>query len=146
MEFNFLDERIADFYKAEQKEGTIINTASLISIFIACLGLFGLASYSAQQRIKEIGIRKVLGASVSEITFLFSGNFIKLVIISAVIALPLAFYFMQKWLNGFAYRVELGLAEVLISCLAALSISLITISYQAIKAAKSNPINSIRAE
>lgn len=145
-EYNFLDEKIAEFYKQDVKESTIINAASFISILIACLGLFGLSAYTAQQKIKEIGIRKVLGASVSEITVVFSKEFIKLVAVAALIALPAAYYLMGKWLNGFAYKVNIGFAEILFSVFTALIISLLTISYQAIKSASINPIETIRNE
>lgn len=145
-EYNFLDEKIAEFYKQDEKESTIINAASFISILISCLGLFGLASYTGQQKTKEIGIRKVLGASVSEVTIIFSREFIKLVVFAAAIALPLAFYFMNKWLEGFAYKVSIGIREILFATLAAFLISLLTISYQAIKSANTNPVETIRNE
>ncbi|MBU2494105.1 MAG: FtsX-like permease family protein [Bacteroidetes bacterium] len=145
-EYNFLDEKIAEFYKQDEKESTIINAASFISILIACLGLFGLSAYTAQQKIKEIGIRKVLGATVSEITVVFTKDFIKLVIIAALIALPVSFYLMSEWLNGFAYRVGIGVPEILFSVLSAFVFSLLTISYQAIKAANTNPVETIRNE
>ena len=145
-EYNFLDEKIAEFYKQEVKESTIINAASFISILIACLGLFGLSAYAAQQKIKEIGIRKVLGVSVSEITMIFSKEFVRLIFIAAFIALPLSFYFMNKWLEGFAYKITIGFNEVLLSALAAFLISLLTIGYQAIKSANMNPIETIRNE
>ncbi len=145
-EFNFLDEKIDEFYKQDIKEGTIINTASLISILIACLGLFGLASYTAQQKIKEIGIRKVLGATVSEITLIFSKEFLRLVIVAVLIAVPLGYYFMNQWLESFAYRINIGTMEILLSAFAAVFISVATISYQAIKSANTNPIETIRTE
>lgn len=145
-EYNFLDEKIAEFYKQDEKESTIINAASFISILIACLGLFGLSAYTAQQKIKEIGIRKVLGATVSEITVVFTKDFIKLVIIASLIALPVSFYLMIEWLNGFAYRVGIGVPEILFSVLSAFVFSSLTISYQAIKAANTNPVETIRNE
>ncbi len=145
-EYNFLDEKIAEFYKQDEKESTIINAASLISILIACLGLFGLASYTAQQKIKEIGIRKVLGATVSEITMIFSKEFLRLVIVAVIVAVPLGFYFMNMWLESFAYRIDIGTMEVLLSAFAAIFISIVTISYQAIKSANTNPIETIRTE
>ncbi|OGU36305.1 MAG: hypothetical protein A2068_04370 [Ignavibacteria bacterium GWB2_35_6b] len=145
-EYNFLDEKIAEFYEQDQKEGTIINAASFISILIACLGLFGLASYTAQQKIKEIGIRKVLGASIPEIVIIFSKEFVKLVLFAAAIALPLAFYFMNGWLESFAYKINIGAAEILAAGLSAFIIALLTISYQAIKSANTNPVETIRNE
>jgi len=145
-EYNFLDEKIAEFYEQDQKEGSIINAASFISILIACLGLFGLASYTAQQKIKEIGIRKVLGASVPGILIIFSKEFIKLVLFALAIALPLAFYFMNGWLESFAYKINIGAVEILAAGLSAFIIALLTISYQAIKSANTNPVETIRNE
>lgn len=145
-EYNFLDEKIAEFYEQDQKEGTIINAASLISILIACLGLFGLASYTAQQKIKEIGIRKVLGASVPGIIIIFSKEFVKLVVFAAAIALPISFYFMNGWLESFAYKINIGAVEILAAGLSAFIIALLTISYQAIKSANTNPVETIRNE
>ncbi|KAB2847022.1 MAG: FtsX-like permease family protein [Melioribacteraceae bacterium] len=145
-EYNFLDEKIAEFYEQDQKEGTIINAASFISILIACLGLFGLASYTAQQKIKEIGIRKVLGANVAEILIIFSKEFIKLVLFASAIALPLAFYFMNGWLESFAYKINIGAVEILAAGLSAFIIAILTISYQAIKSADTNPVETIRNE
>ncbi len=145
-EYNFLDEKIAEFYQRDVKESTIINSASLISILIACLGLFGLASYTAQQKVKEIGIRKVLGARDTEIVVFFSKGFLMLVAIAMLIAIPLGYHFMDQWLEGFAYRIDIGFSQVLFSAVAAILISVITISYQAIKASNNNPVDSIRAE
>jgi putative ABC transport system permease protein len=145
-EYNFLDDKIGEFYKRDNKEGTIINASSLISILIACLGLFGLASYSAQQKIKEIGIRKVLGASVPGITVLFSKEFLMLAFWAAVIAIPPGLYFMNKWLESFAYRIHIGAPEILLSAISAILISVVTISYQAIKSANTNPVEVIRNE
>jgi len=117
-----------------------------IAIFIACLGLLGLSAFSITQRIKEIGIRKVLGASVSSIVGLFSKDFLKLVIVAAVIAFPVAWYAMNNWLQDFAYRTNISWWIFFIAGIIAASIALLTISFQAIKAAVSNPVNSLRTE
>jgi putative ABC transport system permease protein len=119
---------------------------TVLAIAIACLGLFGLASFTSEQRAKEISIRKVMGASMSQVVVLLSGNFTKLVLISFVIATPAAWYGMNKWLQGFAYRVEISILTIAIGGLVALVIAWLTISMQALKAAKSSPVNSLRAE
>lgn len=145
-EYNFLDENFARLYAAEQKQGTLFTVFACIAIFIACLGLFGLSAFAITQRIKEIGIRKVLGASTSNIVTLLSTDFLKLVIIASVIAFPVAWYAMNQWLADFAYRTSIPwwlfiLAGVLAACIA-----LFTISFQAIKAALSNPVKNLRTE
>ena len=118
----------------------------MLAILIACLGLFGLVTYAAEQRIREIGIRKVLGASVSNIAGMLSTDFLKLVIISAAIAFPLAWWTMDKWLQSFAYRVNISWWVFLIAGILALFIALITVSFQSIKAAVANPVKSLRTE
>ena len=117
-----------------------------IAIFISCLGLFGLATYTAQVKFKEIGIRKVLGASVSGIVKLISKDFLKLVIIAIIIAIPVAWWAMNKWLDGFAYRVNISWWVFAMAGVLALLIALITVSFQAIKAAMANPVKSLRTE
>jgi putative ABC transport system permease protein len=117
-----------------------------LAIFISCLGLFGLAAYIAEQRNKEIGIRKVLGASVSQVWFLLSKEFILLVLISCAIASPIAFYFLQGWLEKYSYRITIGAGVFFWAALSAIAITLVTISFQAIKAAITNPVNSLRSE
>jgi len=117
-----------------------------LAIVIACLGLFGLITYAAEQRVKEIGIRKVLGASVSNITGMLSKDFLKLVIISSAIAFPLAWWGTHKWLEGFAYRVSIGWWVFCIAGILALLIAVLTISFQAIKAAVASPVKSLRTE
>jgi putative ABC transport system permease protein len=119
---------------------------STLAIIIACLGLFGLAAYAAEQRTKEIGIRKVLGANVSTIVAMLSMDFIKLVFISILIATPIAWWAMQKWLQDFAYRTTIQWYILAVAGAAAITIAFITISFQSIKAALSNPINSLRSE
>ena len=144
--FNFLDEKIDAFYKSEMRWSTIINWAGGMSIFLACLGLFGLAALAAVNRAKEIGIRKVLGAPVSSIIELLSKDFVKLILIALVIASPLTWYFMNQWLQDFAYRVDIGWIIFLVSGLFALTVAIITISFQAFRAARANPVNSLRSE
>ena len=145
-DFHFLDETIDDMYQADQRFGKIINTFTILALFIACLGVFGMASFMAEQRTKEIGIRKVLGASVPGIVLLLSKEFIKWVLIDNLITWPLAWYVMNRWLQGFAYETKLGLEIFVFSAVLALGISLLTVSYQAIKAALTNPVESLRYE
>lgn len=145
-EYKFLDEQIAGFYDKEQKTAQLMSIAMGIAIFISCMGLFGLATFTAQQRVKEIGVRKVLGASAANIVAMMSKDFISLVIIAIVIASPIAWYAIYNWLNGFAYRVDISWWIFLLSGLSAVIIALITISFQAIKAALANPVKSLRSE
>ncbi|MEP6466077.1 MAG: FtsX-like permease family protein [Parafilimonas sp.] len=145
-QYTFLDEHFADLYDAEQKQETIFTTFAFIAIFIACLGLFGLSAFAISQRVKEIGVRKVLGADVTSIVTLLSKDFIKLVIIAAIIAFPVAWFAMNKWLQSFAYRISIHWWVFLFAAIAALLIALITVSFQAIKAAIANPVKSLRAE
>jgi putative ABC transport system permease protein len=145
-EYSFLDDQYNDMYKSEQQTGTLFSIFAGIAIFISCLGLFGLATYTAQIKIKEIGIRKVLGASVVNITTMLSKDFLLLVIISLVIAGPIAWYAMNKWLEDYAYRVSLSWTLIPLAGISALLIALITISFQAVKAALTNPVKSLRSE
>jgi putative ABC transport system permease protein len=145
-QYNFLDESLDNFYKSEIRWSRIIGWAGGISIFLACLGLFGLAALAAINRTKEIGIRKVLGASLTGIVSLLSKDFLKLVVIALAIASPLAWYFMHKWLQDFAYRINIGWYVFVITGMIAVLIALITISFQAIKAAIANPVKSLRTE
>ncbi|MCL7988093.1 ABC transporter permease [Sphingobacterium sp. lm-10] len=144
--YKFYDEVIASLYESERNTQTLVNAATGITIFISCLGLFGLATLTALQRTKEIGIRKVLGASVSGIVALLSKDFVKLVLISIVIASPIAWWAMNKWLEDFAYRIEIQWWMFALADLAALIIALLTVSGQAIRAALANPVNSLRDE
>lgn len=144
--YSFMDDDFDATYRSEQRVGQIFISFSTLAIVIACLGLFGLAAYAAEQRNKEIGIRKVLGASVSAIVGMLSMDFIKLVFISILIASPLAWYAMQKWLQDFAYRVNMHWWTLATAGLAAIFIAFITISFQSIKAALSNPVKSLRSE
>jgi len=144
--YNFTSEQYAKLYKSEQVISRLSNYFAFIAIFISCLGLLGLAIFTAEQRKKEIGIRKVLGASVSGIVQLLSKDFIKLVIISIIIATPVAWWAMNKWLQDFAYRIEITWWMFAFAGLAAIFIALITVSFQAIQAAIANPIKSLRSE
>ena len=143
---SFMDDDFSALYKSEETTGNIFILFALFAIFIACLGLFGLSSFTAERRTKEIGIRKVLGSSVSGIVVLLSKQFIKLVIISIIISIPLSFFLMKEWLENFAYRTEMKLWIFLIAGLIAFLIAVITVSFQAIKAANANPVKSLRYE
>ena len=145
-EFSFFDETIGRMYEKEQKTARIMNIAMGIAIFISYMGLFGLAAFTAQQRTKEIGIRKVLGATVADIVTMLSGDFVRLVLLSIVIASPVAYYFMHGWLQDFAYRVSIPWWIYAIAGLGAIGIALLTVSFQAIRAATSNPVDSLRTE
>ena len=145
-EYHFVDDLYASIYKSEQNQGTILGLFSLLAVFIACLGLFGLAAYTVERRTKEIGIRKVHGANTHQIVFLLTKDFIRCILIANIIAWPLAYYVMQKWLEDFAYRIEIGWVAFVLSALIALTIALLTISIQAIKASRTNPVETLRYE
>lgn len=145
-EYKFIDEEYASKFEDEKRTATLTALFAGLTIFISCLGLFGLAAYMAQNRIKEIGIRKVLGASVANITTLLSKDFLKLVIISLVIASPVAGYVMYKWLQDFPYRVTIGWWVFIVAGFAATGIALFTVSFQAIRAATANPVKNLRTE
>jgi putative ABC transport system permease protein len=142
-EYSFLDESIDKMYKSEEKYSKVIATFSVVALFIACLGLLGLASLVTEQRKKEIGIRKVQGASIKSIVQLISSEFLILVIVSNVIAWPVAYFFINKWLKSFAYRIDISIWTFIYSGVLALLIALVTVSFQAIKAAVANPVNSL---
>jgi putative ABC transport system permease protein len=144
--YDFLDQDIAKLYRAEQQMGSIFNVFTILAIFISCLGLFGLTNYIAEKRTKEIGIRKVIGASVTGIVALLSKGLIKLVIVAILIATPLAWWAMSNWLNDFAYHTDIGWLVFVIAGLASVLIALFTISFQAVKAALANPIKSLKTE
>lgn len=144
--FTFMDDLYNKTYAAEQNTGTILNIFALLTILVACLGLFGLATYTAEQRTKEIGIRKVLGASVMSVTKMLSTHFIKLVFIACLIAFPLSWWAMSQWLQSFAYRINISWWIFLAAAIIAILIALITVSFQAIKAAVANPVESLRSE
>jgi putative ABC transport system permease protein len=145
-EYNFLDKQWDLFYREDQKRQVIFLSVALLTIIIACLGLFGLATYAAQQRIKEIGIRKVLGASVGSIVAMLSKEFLKLVVVAAVIAFPIAWWAMDSWLQDFAYRVNIHWWVFLVAAVVALVIALFTMSFQTMRAALANPIKNLRTE
>jgi len=144
--YHFLDEALDDLYRSEERVGTIFRYFSVLAIFISCLGLFGLASFMAEQRTKEIGIRKVLGATVSNIIFLLSKEFAKWILVANIIVWPIAYYAANKWLQGFAYRTTIGLWIFILAAAMVLFIALLTVSYQSFKAATANPIDSLKYE
>ncbi len=144
--YYFLDEKFAQIYETENRIGKITGVFTVIAIIIACMGLLGLVTFMAEQRRKEIGIRKVLGAGIFTITSLMAKDFIKLVLISVLFAFPVAWYGMSKWLNDFAYRIEMQWWMFALIAFAALVIALLTVSFQAIKAAMSNPVESLKTE
>jgi predicted permease len=142
----FLDDNIAKFYKQENQLALLCKIFAGIAIFISCLGLYGLVSFMAVQRNKEVGIRKVLGASVSSIVLLFSKEFILLIVISFAIAMPLSWYLMSGWLQNFAYRIDLGVGVFLLAMLSSIAIAWLTVGYKAVMAAVANPVKSLRSE
>jgi putative ABC transport system permease protein len=146
LDYKFIDDSYGKMYKAEESLGSLIWIFTIMAIFIGCMGLFGLAAFSAEQRIKEIGIRKVLGASVFNITALLSKNFVKLVLISSLIAFPIAWWAMNKWLEDYEYRITISWWVFVVAGVAALFIALLTVGFQAIKAAIANPVKSLRTE
>lgn len=145
-DYFFADESYNSQYASEQNLGKVFITAALIAIFIACMGLFGLTAFATQQRNKEIGIRKVLGAGSRQLVMMFSGDFMKLVMIAMVIAIPLSWWMMQQWLEDFAYRTDMPAWIFVLAALIAFSIAFITVSTQALKAAMANPVKSLRTE
>ena len=145
-EYKFLDDKVESFYKQEKQLSQLYKIFAAIAIFLSCLGLYGLASFMAVQRIKEVGIRKVLGASVSSVVYLFSKEFILLILIAFVIAAPIAWWFMHKWLLDYVYRIDMAWWIFLLGGIASIVIALITVGFQAIKAAIANPVKSLRTE
>jgi ABC-type antimicrobial peptide transport system permease subunit len=145
-EYEFLDQQIKEFYESEQRMSTLLGVFSTIAIFIGCLGLFGLATFMANQKTKEIGVRKVLGASVESIVMLFSKEYLKLILIGFLLAAPLAWYIMNKFLDGFAYKIKIGVDVFIIGLAATLCIAMLTVGYRSLRAALVNPANSLRSE
>lgn len=145
-EYKFLDEKIAGFYKQENQLSQLYKIFAAIAIFLSCLGLYGLASFMAVQRVKEVGIRKVLGASTANIVYLFSKEFIVLIAIAFAIAAPIAWYYMHQWLQAYVYRINISLWLFVAGGVASIIIALATISFKAIKAAIANPVKSLRSE
>ena len=145
-DYKFLDQEVQKQYETEITLSRIINSFTIMAILISCLGLFGLTAFSAEQRKKEIGVRKVLGASVSGIVQLLSKEFLKLVGVSILIATPIAWWAMNKWLQSFVYRITISWWMFALAGLIAVAIALITVSFQSIKAAIANPVKSLRTE
>jgi len=145
-EYEFVDKNLELLYKKEQQMGNVSLLFSVLAIVVACLGLFALAAYMAEQRQKEIGIRKVFGASISKIVTLLSKEFLKLVVVSFAISFPLAYYFMNGWLQDFAYRINVSWTVFVIAGVLAVTIAFVTVGYQALKAAIANPIKSLKTE
>jgi ABC-type antimicrobial peptide transport system permease subunit len=144
--YQFLDDQFNQLYQAEQQAGVLFNVFSAIAVLISCLGLFGLATFTAEQRTKEIGVRKVLGASVFSLVALLSRDFLKLVLLALLLAAPVAWYAMSKWLQDFAYRIDIEWWVLAAAGVLAVGIALLTVSFQAIKAALMNPVKSLRSE
>jgi ABC-type antimicrobial peptide transport system permease subunit len=145
-DYKFIDDVYNAKFSQEQRIGKLSTVFAMLAIFISCLGLFGLASFVAEQRTKEIGIRKVLGASVTNLWQMLSKDFVVLVIISCLVAAPIAYYFMNNWLQKYTYRTELSWWVFAVSGLGALLLTLLTVSYQAIRAALINPVKSLKTE
>ena len=145
-EVNFLDQKLDAQYKTESRLYDLFKIFSALAMLISCLGLWGLVAFAAEQRVKEIGIRKVLGASVPNLVGLLTKDFIILVVISIVIASPLAYWGMHSWLKEFAFRIDIGWTVFVVAATAALLIAVLTVSVQAIRAAISNPVKSLRSE
>ncbi|UJH91004.1 hypothetical protein LZ575_20385 [Antarcticibacterium sp. 1MA-6-2] len=145
-EYRFLDDEYRELYQTEQRTASILNIFSLITILISCLGLFGLAAFTATQRKKEVGIRKVLGASVAQLTTLLSLDFLKLVLLGVLIAVPIAWYGSHFWLQGFAYKIKMPFELFVVGGILAIGIALATVSLQTVKAAIANPVKSLRTE
>ena len=143
---NYLDQNFALNYQSERNLGNILTTFTLLGILIACLGLYGLTSFIGEQRTKEVGVRKVLGASATKIITLFSKDFITLVLIAIFLASPFVYYFMNEWIQNFPYRTEISLMIFVSAGLLSIILTLLTISYQAYKAARTNPVNSLKCE
>ena len=144
--YTFMDKRFVQIYDAEERLAQVFRVFSLLAVLIACLGLFGLAAFTAEQRTKEIGIRKVMGASVSGVVFLLSRHFLKLVVLAVVGSAPLVYLLAERWLQDFPYRIEISWRIFLMAGLIALLVAFLTVSYQAIKAARTNPSESLRYE
>jgi hypothetical protein len=145
-EYKFVDEDYATKFSQEQRVGELAGVFAVLAIFISCLGLFGLASFVAERRTKEIGIRKIMGASVSKLWQMLASDFVLLVIISCIIAVPVGYYLMTKWLGKYEFRTEITGWLLIATCLGALAITLLTVSYHSIRAARMNPVKSLRSE
>jgi putative ABC transport system permease protein len=145
-EFRFVDEMIDALYRSEEQLSRIINAFTLLAIGVSCLGLFGMASFMAQQKTKEIGVRKVLGASVSQVVFLMTRETVRWILLANIIAWPAAFMAVRSWLNNYPYRTKIGVEVFLLSGLAALALALVTVLSQAVKAARTEPVRALKYE
>ncbi len=145
-DYFFIDQSLEELHRFDKRMGQILGYFSLIAIFIACLGLFGLATFAVERRIKEIGIRKVLGATVTQIAALFNKEFLKLILLSFLIAIPVAWLFIDRWLQEFAYRIEIGIGLFLLAGVVVIFIAFVTVSGQSIRAALMNPVKSLRSD
>jgi putative ABC transport system permease protein len=145
-QYSFMDEEYNNTFRNEQRMGVVLNLFTALAIVIACLGLFGLAAFAAEQRLKELGIRKVMGAKVHELVFLFSSEFTRLVIVAIVLATPVAWILTDKWLSNFASRTPIDVWVFIAAAASALAIASLTISYQALSAARTNPVETLRSE
>ena len=146
LEWKFLDDRLDQLYHAEERLSKMIRAFSILAILLACLGLYGVLAFMINNRIKEFGIRKVLGATVPSLVTLLSKDFLKLVFVALVIASPLAYYFMNGWLDNFANRIDIHWLTFLLAGILAIGIAFLTIGFQSVKAALANPVNSLRSE
>ena len=145
-EYTFLDDNLQKLYNEDRRISKIITSFSVIAMIICSLGLYGLSSFMAERRLKEIGVRKVMGASVSQIMRMMSKEFVKLVLVAFVVAVPLSWYAMQKWLEGFEYKTPLNIVPFVYAGLGALAIALLTISYESLRAANTDPAKTLRNE
>jgi putative ABC transport system permease protein len=146
LRYEFLDDHISELYKADDQMGSVVSIMAVLSIFIGCMGLFGLASIAIKRRIKEIGIRKVMGASMNQLMILLSKSFAIMIVIAFVMATPLTYLFLTRWLENFAYRVAINPVVFVIGIVLALSIAMLTISFHVIKAVYANPVKSLQYE
>jgi putative ABC transport system permease protein len=144
--YRFLNDAVDALYRSEERIGAVLKAFTILAVFVSCLGLFGLASFLAEQRTKEIGIRKVLGASTADVVFLFSREFMIGVAAANAIACPAAYYFVQKWLRGYAYRIAVGPAPFLFAAVLALAVALMTVSIRFIRAARTRPAETLKYE
>jgi ABC-type antimicrobial peptide transport system permease subunit len=144
--YAFIDDNLDKIYKLDRRTGKLFNYFAGIAIFISCLGLFGLATFTTGQRVKEIGVRKVLGASVANIVTLLTSDFLKIVLISIVLSIPVSWYIMNRWLEDYAYRITISWPVFIMAGSLAVMVALLTVSLQAIKAALKNPVRSLRTE
>ena len=144
--YTFFDQTYGKLYDAEKRLGKLVGYFTFIGIFIACLGLFSLAAFMTEQRIKEIGIRKVMGASVKSITFMLAKDLVLLVLVGIIIAIPTGYYTMQQWLGDFAYRINISAGIFVVAALGILTIAILSVGYKVVRAGMSNPVDSLRVE